>query len=239
MKFLVPYKIGSKSAKLLAATLGILRLRNPTRRRLKKIDEVINWGGYLTNGGVCPEVNNRLAINVARNKFQTFLYLDGKVNIVPYTIEKRQAQLWLDDKSMVFGRSLYGYGGKDIERITTTEQLEASRAPLFTRYIKKKKEFRVHCVKGETLIQEKRKRRGVEHDHQVRNLTGGWVFCTEVIGDLPELRKLALETIDCLGLDFGAVDIIWNEKENKYYVLEVNTAPGLCQTTASFYARVL
>ena len=52
---------------------------------------------------LCSEINKPLSISVARNKLSTFLCLYGKVNIVPWTIEKRQAQAWLDEKSIVFG----------------------------------------------------------------------------------------------------------------------------------------
>ena len=38
-----------------------------------------------------------------------------------------------------------------------------------------------------------------------------------------------------LGLDFGAVDVIWNEHESKAYVLEINTAPGLEGSTVEDY----
>ena len=40
-----------------------------------------------------------------------------------------------------------------------------------------------------------------------------------------------------IDLQFGAVDIIWNEKENKCYVLEINTAPGLVGTTLTKYTE--
>jgi len=48
---------------------------------------------------------------------------------------------------------------------------------------------------------------------------------------------VALAAVSALGLDFGAVDIIYNEHENQYYVLEVNTAPGLEGTTVEKYAE--
>jgi hypothetical protein len=38
-----------------------------------------------------------------------------------------------------------------------------------------------------------------------------------------------------LELDFGAVDLIWNENQNVVYVLEVNTAPGMEGTTLENY----
>ena len=40
-------------------------------------------------------------------------------------------------------------------------------------------------------------------------------------------------------LDFGAVDIIFNERENKAYVLEINSAPGLEGSTIQDYATML
>jgi glutathione synthase/RimK-type ligase-like ATP-grasp enzyme len=48
-----------------------------------------------------------------------------------------------------------------------------------------------------------------------------------------------LAAVSALGLDFGAVDIIWNEREDKCYVLEVNTAPGLQGSTLENYANAI
>jgi D-alanine-D-alanine ligase-like ATP-grasp enzyme len=44
--------------------------------------------------------------------------------------------------------------------------------------------------------------------------------------------------IKSLGLDFGAIDMIYNERRNQYYVLEVNTACGLTGTTLDKYVEV-
>lgn len=50
---------------------------------------------------------------------------------------------------------------------------------------------------------------------------------------------MALAACNALGLESGAVDIIWNEKENKCYVLEVNTAPGICGITTKKYTDAI
>jgi D-alanine-D-alanine ligase-like ATP-grasp enzyme len=48
----------------------------------------------------------------------------------------------------------------------------------------------------------------------------------------------ALLAIEACGLDFGAVDIIFNERKQTAFVLEVNTAPGLTgQTVAGYVER--
>jgi D-alanine-D-alanine ligase-like ATP-grasp enzyme len=54
-----------------------------------------------------------------------------------------------------------------------------------------------------------------------------------------ELKDIAIGSVNILGLNFGAVDVIYNEKENKYYVLEVNTAPGLSGTTLEKYVDAI
>ena len=45
--------------------------------------------------------------------------------------------------------------------------------------------------------------------------------------------------MESIGLDFGAVDVIYNGHSNRAYVLEINTAPGLTGTTLDNYAAAL
>ena len=89
-------------------------------------------------------------------------------------------------------------------------------------------------------IQRKARKRDVADDAvnwQVRNLDGGFIFAREGVVEAPEASEEALKAVAALGLDFGAVDIMYNARENKYYVLEVNTAPGLAGTTLEGYAK--
>ena len=72
-------------------------------------------------------------------------------------------------------------------------------------------------------------------DTKIRNHKNGWVYAREGITIPDDLEQQAFNTMQALGLKFGAVDLIWNEHENKSYVLEVNTAPGLVGTTLSKY----
>ncbi len=103
--------------------------------------------------------------------------------------------------------------------------------------MKKKKEFRVHVVNGSVIdVQQKKKRNGVETTSLIRNLANGWIFAHEGVVEPAGLREMGVAAVAAVGLAFGAVDIIWNEKQNQCYVLEINTAPGLCQTTCDKYA---
>ena len=47
----------------------------------------------------------------------------------------------------------------------------------------------------------------------------------------------SIAAVQHVGLDFGAVDIIYNQREDSSYVLEINTAPGLMGTTGERYAE--
>ena len=117
---------------------------------------------------------------------------------------------------------------------------QVPEADLYTQYVKKKKEFRVHVYADQVIfVQEKRKKNGADANPLIRSHNNGWVFCTKNIDEPDGLRVLGLAAVRAVGLDFGAVDIIWNEKYNKLYALEVNSAPGLCTATTEAYANAI
>ena len=87
--------------------------------------------------------------------------------------------------------------------------------------------------------QEKRRRSGVETNSKIRTEEHGWVFCRGNVQVPDDVKLQAESAVSALGLDFGGVDVIWNEKEQQAYVLEVNTAPGLEGTTVTTYAAMI
>lgn len=115
-------------------------------------------------------------------------------------------------------------------------------APLYTEYIPKKKELRAHVWDSKVFdVAEKRKRRGFEQERntQIRNTANGYVFCRDGVVEPEELRRLAIDAVAALGRSYGAVDIIWNEKQDKCYVLEVNSRPGMEGKTVELYANAI
>lgn len=121
--------------------------------------------------------------------------------------------------------------------IVPKEEL-TQHAPLYTEYIPKKKEFRVHVYNSKVIdVQEKRRRKGLENqEFKVRNTANGYVFCRNDVAYGPALLDVALAAVRAIGRTQGAVDVIWNEKQDKYYALEVNSRPGLQGTTLKIYA---
>lgn len=239
---LIPYKIGSQSCKNLQEALKQLinipvwRIKkeeflSPQRRHLIRDEDLtIFWG--------CPS-------SVASNKlkfFEACKDIDG-INVPDWTTSKETAQQWIDDGKVVFGRQkLTSHSGNGIILFENETITEDKLCPLYVKYKKKTHEYRVHVFNGKVIdITQKRKRVGMQTNARIRNLDNGWVFCREDldIDNKNELTKQAILACSVCKLDFGAVDIIWNKQEKKYYVLEVNTAPGLEGQTTTKYAQAI
>ena len=119
-------------------------------------------------------------------------------------------------------------------------------APLYTLGVQNHGEYRVHVFGGEVILYQKKSRRVDEdgnvvspdgEEADVRNLASNWVYRTGNLRRLDRVEELAVNAIQSLGLDFGAVDIIKDEN-GVVYVLEVNTAPGLGnEATLDAYVR--
>jgi hypothetical protein len=115
-------------------------------------------------------------------------------------------------------------------------------APLYTEYIPKKSEYRFHVFGGEVIdVQQKRKKQGFEgnRDTRIRNVNNGYVYCRDGITPPDGAAALAIAAVAACGYQYGAVDLIYNERRNQCYVLEVNSRPGLMGTTVEKYAEAL
>lgn len=249
---LYPYKIGSESATELSELLDILRVK-PEGTYVPKIGhKVINWGNGRTplwadrayQRGVTI-LNKPAAVNIASNKLSAFLALQtAGVAIPKFTTDLTTATTWLRTGATVVERhELRGNSGEGIRIVNlddTDMPNDIQRAPLYTRFIPKTAEFRVHVFRGEVIdyIEKKKvlaERRGANFNKYVSSINCGWVFSRTDVRDMPEVRAIAIKAVSALGLDFGAVDIVF--ADGVPYVLEVNTAPGLSGTTLVKYAN--
>lgn len=128
------------------------------------------------------------------------------------------------------------------------DTLELPEAPLYTHGVDNHGEYRVHVFSGSVILYQKKSRR-VDDDGEieqpddeesdVRNLNSGWVYRTNNLKRLERVEQLAINAVNALGLDFGAVDIIKDENGD-VFVLEINSAPGLGnQETLDAYVNAL
>jgi glutathione synthase/RimK-type ligase-like ATP-grasp enzyme len=206
----------------------------------------INWGRSSSpdwsSKGRCRIINQFDRVKIASNKLETFNVLSaaGNVCIPEYTTDRNVALQWLTNGILVVCRTkLNGHSGAGIVLASREEDLP-DNCPLYVKYIKKVAEYRVHVAFGKAIdVQHKRKLvdyRGTV-DYAVRNHHTGWVYCREGVEVTDPLKEQAVAACLCLGLDFGAVDIIYNRYHDTYTVLEVNTAPGLEGTSIENYAK--
>lgn len=242
-----PYHPGSKSAKLLSEKTGWKRMKRETKCNPRRT-VVVNWGS--TNPPARFIERHRMFnenVKFASNKLVAFERMKNHEVVIPdFTTKRTEAQQWLLDGERVLARTiLNGHSGAGIVNLYEGKDYpwtldEVPEAPLYTKYIKKNAEYRVHVFWNQTpLIQQKKKRNGVEvKDKYIRSHRNGYVFCKTDIVVPPMLSALAVNAVQALELDFGAVDII-EGKDGTLYVLEVNSAPGLDNKTAELYANHL
>lgn len=249
--FVYPYKQASQSAKDLANAIGGKRIKVEGSRFKGSPDKVvINWGSSSLSEEAlkCKVINHPDITNIASNKLKFFEKINASnsqggayVHIPGFTTDRDTAINLVEDGNIVVVRhKLTGNSGEGIELIESTEQV-MPQAPLYVLYVPKKQEYRVHVADGVVVdLQRKARRKDIPDDQvnwRVRNHDNGFIFARNDL-KVPEMVSIqAVAACKALGLDFGAVDIIYNERQAAAYVLEVNTAPGLTGQTLEGYAN--
>jgi hypothetical protein len=238
--YIYPYNPGSKSARLLSEAMIVPRIKHRgSRFRGSPRKTVINWGSNHVSEAVanCRIVNLPTAVAVARCKLSTFRVLSGHCRIPEFTTNRQEALGWLREGDVCSRATTTGHEGIGL-CVHPRGSNTLPEVPLYTKYIKKREEYRVHVIGPTVYVQKKLRRRGAEGDHQVRNTANGYVFSGR--HEAPrDVTDQAIAAIRSLGLDFGAVDVVWNEHNQQAWVLEVNTAPGIEGNTVSVYASAL
>ena len=248
----VPYKMGSRSVKELVDSLSgykTRRVKSDGKYKPFRSHFIINWGNgsvplwykrFISLGMSVSKsfLNHPDKTKIASNKLAAFRKMKkGGVSVPDFTTDRKEATDWLKDSVIVVRKLLSGHSGAGIEIVEPKGEIP--NAPLYVRYVKKKAEYRIHVFKGKVIdAQHKRRKSGLEKeeiDTKVRNHDNGWVFCKEDINPPKEVLDESLKAMEALQLDFGAVDVIYNDYESKSYVLEVNCAPGLEGSTVTSY----
>ena len=220
---LVPHNMGSRSAKDLAAKLSDKLGYRVFRVKESRIKQRVP---FRLKGGT-----DKLT--------QLRRFTDAGISCPEFTTDRSVAVDWLSAGDAVVCRTLLRASeGRGIVVAESEEQLVD--APLYTRYVKKKKEYRVHVLNGKVIdVQEKRKRKEYDgtRDTRIRNTANGYEFCRDSVVEPEGLRDLAIRATSTLGYHLGAVDIAFNEYHSRLAVLEVNANPGLTGTTLENYAN--
>lgn len=235
--------MASKSAKALKeglVTAGVRCFRKLPPYEGRNTDLIFYYGStqYITENNSKTLNGNRY---FASNKLKSFQqFKEANLSTVEWTTDVDVAKTW---PLVVARATLTGHSGQGITIWNPSNPEEPIPiVPLYTKYIKKTYECRIHVFNGEVIdaqIKRKLKDYDGEIDTAVRNHTTGWVYCRDNFEVPDEAKVLSLSAIKALHLDFGAVDLIYNKHYNQFYLLEVNTAPGLEGTTLTNYIKAI
>ncbi len=257
--FIYPYKKGSQGAKTLARAVGgkLIKTEN-SRFKGGAHKTVVNWGSSQLPAEVmkCRVLNDPSNLGDVTNKLKFFQKVEAHnnaiqegvgdagdmlVNIPAFATTPDGGRALAANGLVVERHKLQGHSGEGI--VIVEDAAGITNCPLYVQYINKISEFRVHVIGGEVcLTQRKVKRADIDADEvnwKVRNHAGGFIFQQNGIEVPPQVHEQALSVMEVVGLDFGAVDVIFNQKKAEAYVLEVNTAAGLMGTTGDMYAEKL
>jgi hypothetical protein len=239
--FIYPYKAGSKGSKRLADKVGKLIKLKGSRFRPSPRKTIINWGArWLPEDyNKCNVINHPVQVEGVGDKLKFFRTMGASKLVPEWTTDADVAREW---EAMVVCRTmLNASGGAGIVLAGGDTEQAIVNAPLYTRYVKKKDEYRVHIFNNQPIdVQKKAKVRGEEVHYQIRNRANGFIYMRGGIAPPEAVIKAASDVMLFFPrLHFGAVDVIYNTREERAYVLEVNSAPGLEGETVDSYAQVI
>lgn len=203
-----------------------------------ELDVTIRWG---CTSSISSNImyNKRTAIKKASNKLRARkIFRENEINI-PKTWENPN-----NCEFPLIARPKYHWGGKNFYYCEDKQDLYAAireGAEYFSEFYPKTREFRVHISHGKVLICCEK---FVEDKDKLiwnlrKNKDSEWQALRWSNID-PSIAKLAIQSIKALGLDYGAVDILAEPKDNRSpnaVVIEVNTAPRLGDYSSSRYAE--
>lgn len=249
--YLFPWHEKSRASRDLSSELGVKRiLREGSKFEGSPEKWVINYGNSDVPAEVqkCKIINDPKRVAVCVNKLDFFRAMQSAANVrvPPWTNTLEKAMEWVRAGILVAARTkLTARAGAGLVFIENLK--EFVKAPLYTKYIRKKEEYRVHFAFGKRIaIQQKVLRKTDDDgraidpatvDFRVRSHKNGFIFQRHNLHTPDDVVTQATRAFNASKLDFGAVDVIWNEHLNKAYVLEINTAPGLEGQTLEDYVH--
>lgn len=245
--YIFAWNANSEGAKLLKDALRIQRIRNEGSRFKGSANRtVINWGSSELPPEImkCRVLNTPDQVHSCSNKLTFFRNISREYREIlpPWTTDFNTAADWVGSGEVVCARTiLTGHSAAGLVLMEKNAPATLVRAPLYTKYVKKIEEYRVHVISGEIVTVQKKvlKREKAESGEpinwKVRNLDNGFIYQRENINPAEIVLRVAREAMGASGLTFGAVDVIYT-KAGHAYVLEINTAPGITGTTVEEYA---
>lgn len=231
------YLVYSDESSVTGKALGeALEIPHGSKIPQEPIDTLIRWGSRASIHPFPDRVINKLkALKLASNKLESLIALDQVgVRVPPFGGSPKGFPC--------LGRKEHHTQGNDIVLCMQENDLKHALnegCTYFTTYIPTKAEYRVHVFSGE-IIKISQKVEDDESDEAIvpwiRNHGHGYIFVNPRRALSNGDAMLAVEAVTNLGLNFGAVDLIVSD-DGIPYVLEINTAPALGDTSLDVYVE--
>ena len=246
---------GKETVRALSGMLGIPSYERYTGRRDTKFWRVsgrkqlrgfvpelddepvtINWGNTMVCSRGVIVYNSPTAVSKASNKALARKIMSDAGVSVPRTFSRAYGGS-IDLGEEIVKRPLRHRAGSGFEVVDGDVVFEDDY--YYSELIHKVKEFRVHVGSGEVIsVQDKVLREGLDvPTSEVWNHANGEFVFENVKWNEINLvvAKTAIDAVNALGLDYGAVDVILNEFGDAF-TLEVNTSPSLTGYTLDRYS---
>jgi hypothetical protein len=183
------------------------------------------------------------SVKQTSNKLSFYQNYHDKLSMPTHFYNAEDAKNMASSNLIVCRNNINAHGGRGIQIIDINNTSELPKSKYYSDYIDGV-EYRVHFCKingiigiSEKIIQNET----AGFNPYIRNLSNGWAYISRnvlPIGINEELIRLQKDLYS-IQLDFFAADVRF--KDNKYYLLEVNTAPllkGSCGVV-DIYANML
>lgn len=250
--YVYPWDQLSEGATAIAKRLDTSKIkRKGSRYTAQAGDLLVNWGAsdfaqwlreYDPKGKAKPLNRN---IETALNKVLFFRQTQGS-EYVPHSCEAHDL-VHLALRFPVLCRiKVKGMDGDGIVIAENREQLVD--APLYVQLEEKTAEYRVHVGRNKDHsisilgVQRKFIPNGSEADKRIRTSANGcyyvWTVKEKPV-ELPEAAQNAAKKVFDMfpDLDFGGLDVIYDSKRDKAFVIEINTAPEMTPKACDLYAN--
>ncbi len=196
-------------------------------RKRKAPTHIINWGdSEFESPHDVPLINNSEAVSLAVDKLACLTALqEANIPCVEFTTNVNEASAWM---SPMYERTLVRSSeGRGIRFLELDDPIN-TRAKFWTKYFKAKKEFRVHVAFGKVIRVQQKKRLNGAPSNRIRNYANGYRYSTNLNVVLDDFcLSECTRAMDVLGLDFGAIDLLYRVSSNSFRILEINTAPAI------------
>ncbi len=215
---------------------------------------LINWGCAspdrlrAATGSLTPHhtLNRPRAVVRASGKLSCLRALQQAGLPIPeFTTNRGEAQRWVRDGGVAYARTvLNGHSAEGI--VVERDPAAITQAPLYTKGMDKRHEFRVHVFAGQVIdVTRKAFRPEVPRESRNRDIMNhstGTVFIRtgDALRNIPQaILDDSIAAVRACGLDFGGVDIMTERNTGRHEILEINTACGLEGTTLERYSRAI